>query len=144
MVFVEKTGRQTWYQERAGRDSANPLKVDVGDFVLEKVESRNIYLVAGSKVVQSAEKFPPKMVRSVFWYNLVFRRHNIYYVTRMAVPLFTISCITYAFCLLRSHHGLIWLLFCLAVQIMNGAILLENLPPDYNQMPTIGFATLEE
>ncbi|VDL70228.1 unnamed protein product [Nippostrongylus brasiliensis] len=143
MIFVKNQDRQIWYRERIGQSNLNVTKVDVGDFVLENVESKNVYLVAGSKVVDSVDKIPSRMVRSVFWYNLVFRRHNIYYVTRMAVPLFTISCLTYAFCLLRSQHGFIWLVLCLAVQVMNAAILMDNLPPDYTKMPTIGLiATL--
>ncbi|KAK5964491.1 Neurotransmitter-gated ion-channel ligand binding domain protein, partial [Trichostrongylus colubriformis] len=142
MKFTEYGGadKSAFYRSRAGKA---PSKVDIGDFILERIDSRSLNLLAGSKIVGNVEKYPAKMVRSVYWYNLVFRRHNIYYVTRMAVPLFTISCLTYAFCLLRSHHGLIWLLLSLAVQIMNGAILMENLPPDYTKMPAIGLtATL--
>ncbi|KJH45517.1 Neurotransmitter-gated ion-channel ligand binding domain protein [Dictyocaulus viviparus] len=140
MRFIDfGNSERTHYQTKSG----NPSKVDVGDFALEKIESRNIYLIPGSKVVGSLEKYPAKMVRSVFWYNLVFRRHNVYYITRMALPLFSISCLSYAFSLFRSPNGLIWLLFCLAVQIMNGAILLKSLPPDYTKMPTVGLiATL--
>ncbi|KAK6765964.1 hypothetical protein RB195_025713 [Necator americanus] len=140
MRFTNSGGAEkTHYQTRSGK----PSKIDVGDFELEKIEARNIFLIPGSKLIDSADRYPKKMVRSLFWFNLIFRRHNIFYTTRMAVPLFTISCLTYAFCLLQSQHGLIWLLFCLAVQIMNGAILMENLPPDYVKMPTIGFiATL--
>ncbi|KAJ1373431.1 hypothetical protein KIN20_035825 [Parelaphostrongylus tenuis] len=133
------TAERTYYQTKTG----NPSKVDVGDFALERIESKNIYLIPGSKIIDSLEKYPLKMVRSVFWYNLVFRRHNVYYVTRMVIPLFSISCLTYAFSLLRSPNGLVWLLLCLAVQIMNGAILMDHLPPDYTKMPTIGIiATL--
>ncbi|KAK6054325.1 hypothetical protein COOONC_08169 [Cooperia oncophora] len=142
MKFTEYGGaeKSAFYRSKSG---TNPSKVDVGDFVLERIDSKNVYLLAGSKLVENIDRYPPKMVRSVYWYNLVFRRHNIYYVTRMAMPLFTISCLTYAFCLLHSHHGLIWLLLCLAVEIINGAILLENLPPDYTKMPPIGLiATL--
>ncbi|KHJ99968.1 Neurotransmitter-gated ion-channel ligand binding domain protein [Oesophagostomum dentatum] len=140
MKFTDYGGAEkTHYQTRSG----TPSKIDVGDFSLEKIEAKNIFLIPGSKVVESVDRYPKRMVRSVFWFNLVFRRHNIFYTTRMAMPLFTISCLTYAFCLLQSEHGLIWLLLCLAVQIMNGAILLDNLPPDYTKMPTIGFiATL--
>ncbi|VDK50151.1 unnamed protein product, partial [Cylicostephanus goldi] len=140
MRFTDYGGAEkTHYQSRSGK----PSKVDVGDFLLEKIEAKNIYLVPGSKVIESVEGYPKKMVRSVFYFNLIFRRHNIFYTTRMAMPLFTITCLTYAFCLLQSQHGLIWLLLCLVVQIMNGVILMENLPPDYKIMPAIGFvATL--
>ncbi|EYC18202.1 hypothetical protein Y032_0028g1728 [Ancylostoma ceylanicum] len=140
MRFADYGGAEkTRYQTRSGK----PSKIDVGDFALERIESKNIFLLPGSKVVESPDRYPKKMVRSVFWFNLIFRRHNIFYTTRMAMPLFTISCLTYAFCLLQSYHGLIWLLLCLAVQIMNDAILMENLPPDYTEMPAIGFvATL--
>ncbi|VDM75514.1 unnamed protein product [Strongylus vulgaris] len=88
MRFTDYGGAEkTHYQTRSGK----PSKVDVGDFLLERIEAKNILLVPGSKVVESAESYPKRMVRSVFWFNLVFRRHNIFYTTRMAMPLFTIS-----------------------------------------------------
>uniref|UniRef100_A0A1I7XM96 DNA-directed RNA polymerase n=1 Tax=Heterorhabditis bacteriophora TaxID=37862 RepID=A0A1I7XM96_HETBA len=99
MKFTKYGGAEkTRYDSRAG----TPSKIDVGDFELEKIETRSVFLIPGSKVIDSIKE------------------------------------ISYLFALSRSPHSLAWMLLSLTVQFMNGMLLVENLPPDYVRMPTIG------
>ncbi|VDM26076.1 unnamed protein product [Toxocara canis] len=95
----------------------------------------------GNKVIRSGED-RPEMMRSIVRFEIKFRRVISYYFLSIALPLFCIATISYmAATVINAATSLLWLLMCIAAQILNYTQMLEKLPPDHLHTPLCGIYT---
>uniref|UniRef100_A0A915AGZ9 Neurotransmitter-gated ion-channel ligand-binding domain-containing protein n=1 Tax=Parascaris univalens TaxID=6257 RepID=A0A915AGZ9_PARUN len=78
----------------------------------------------------------PEMMRSIVRFEIKFRRVISYYFISIALPLFCIATVSYmAATVTNASTSLLWLLMCIAAQILNFTQMLEKLPPDHLHTP---------
>uniref|UniRef100_A0A914DH43 Neurotransmitter-gated ion-channel ligand-binding domain-containing protein n=1 Tax=Acrobeloides nanus TaxID=290746 RepID=A0A914DH43_9BILA len=73
---------------------------------------------------------------TVIRYELVLKRHPGNYIALVALPLFCSSIMTYIGALVVNPTvSILWLVACLALQILNYTRMTEKLPPNYTTTP---------
>ncbi|KHN86552.1 Acetylcholine receptor-like protein cup-4 [Toxocara canis] len=119
-----------------GRDNEGNKVIRSGEFVVTESIAKPLYILPFGKITTNDTADRPEMMRSIVRFEIKFRRVISYYFLSIALPLFCIATISYmAATVINAATSLLWLLMCIAAQILNYTQMLEKLPPDHLHTP---------
>uniref|UniRef100_A0A915AF56 Neurotransmitter-gated ion-channel ligand-binding domain-containing protein n=1 Tax=Parascaris univalens TaxID=6257 RepID=A0A915AF56_PARUN len=119
-----------------GRDSERKKVIRSGEFIVTESTAKPLYILPFGKITTNDSADRPEMMRSIVRFEIKFRRVISYYFISIALPLFCIATVSYmAATVTNASTSLLWLLMCIAAQILNFTQMLEKLPPDHLHTP---------